>query len=357
MKKKLLSVVILMVYLAVCVTFGQNNTDLLKNLNGIVGYDNIEVHFIDVGQGDCILVKNGDEAMLIDAGDDSKGTKIQLYLKKQGITKLDYFLITHPDSDHCGGADVILYKFDCDKVLMTDFEKDTTSYKAVLDTLELKNYKVSNPKVGDRFKLGKSTFTILGPLLENPSSNNNSIVIRLENGKTSFLFSADAEKEEEDAIAANSLNIESDVLKIGHHGSSSSTSDAYLEKINPKYCVISCGAENDYGHPHAEVLDRLRKNGCRVFRTDEQGSIIAYSDGKRITFNCSPSTTWKSGENVKIFSDLTIYSYIANKNTHKFHKPECEGVKDMKEKNKWYFDGDRESLIEEGYKPCQRCKP
>ena len=256
-----------------------------------------QVHYIDVGQGDATLITCNDKAMLIDAGENDQGTKIQNYLQKQGITKLDYVIGTHPDSDHIGGLDVVIYKFDCGTILLPDYQKDTKTYDDVINTMKNKNYSNTLPNVGDTYQLSDANFTIIAPnnYSYGDTTNNYSIGIILKYGDTSFLFTGDAENEAEEDIVANGIDISADVYQVGHHGSSSSSTELLLNAVNPENAVISCAEENKYGHPQAEVLKHFRERGIKVFRTDEQGTIVATSDGKNITFNCAPSDTWKSG--------------------------------------------------------------
>ncbi len=256
----------------------------------------MEVHFIDVGQGDATLIKCGDQAMLIDAGDGSKGTAVQNYLQKQGVKKLEYLILTHPDSDHIGAAPVIITKFEIDKVFMSDYEKDNSTYRKLIQALDEKRLSYATPEVGESYPLGSAKFTILAPNREYQSPNDASIAILLENGENRFLFSGDAEEEAETDILGNGIPISADVYQVGHHGSRSSSSQDFLAAMQPSWAVISCEEGNAYGHPHAQTLNMLRSMGVKVFRTDEQGSIIAYSDGTQITWNCAPSETWKAGE-------------------------------------------------------------
>ena len=370
--RKLVSLLLIIAVFSSCLTVisvDAKASDIPKSI--------LEVHFIDVGQGDCTLIKCGTQTMLIDAGDNNQGTKIQLYLKKQGIKKIDYFVITHPDADHCGGADVILYKFDCQTIIMPDCTNDTNTYRDVVDTMKYKRYKTTYPVVGQTYTLGTATFTILGPTEKNAEINNNSVALLLKNGNNSFLFTGDAEFEEERCILNTGLPIKCDVMHIAHHGSASATSDEFLVAAAPKSCVISCGKENKYGHPHSDVVNKIRNMGCSLYRTDEQGNIIAVSDGINMLWSCNPSTTWLSGDatinssyaapivaaNETALAERSIsdqqedVDYVANKNTHKFHYSWCGSVTDMKEKNKLYFNGTRDELINQGYVPCKRCNP
>lgn len=262
----------------------------------------LEVHFLDVGQGDSTLVLCDGEAMLIDAGDNNKGTLVQSYLQAQGISSLRYMIGTHPDSDHIGGMDVILYKFNCDTVIMPEVSKDTSTYRDVTDAMKSKGYSNTVPIVGDTYTLGDASFTILAPSRSYADSNNNSVSILLTYGDTRFLFTGDAQEEAEKDMLNSGISLQADVYKAGHHGSSTSSSEDFLAAVNPAYTVISCAEDNDYGHPHAEPLNSFRSMGIQVFRTDEQGSIIATSDGETITFSCSPSDSWLTGSGAHVIS-------------------------------------------------------
>lgn len=303
---------ILLVLVAVCFGFQKEGGVLFpdrktketienKESVGTIDQGNIlEVHYIDVGQGDATLIKCGEHAMLIDAGDYTKGSAVWAYLLKQNVDSLDYVIGTHLDADHIGGLDVVITKFDCGVILIPEYEKNTKSSEELFDAIKAKNYYNTLPAVGDIYQLGDAFFTVLAPREEYYEKENNySIGIRLVYGQNSFLFVGDAQKESEEEMIESGLELKADVLKAGHHGSSSSTSEEFLHAVSPAYAVISCGEGNDYGHPHAAVLNLLRMEGIRVFRTDEQGSITAYSDGTNITWSCAPSESWKAGENVR----------------------------------------------------------
>lgn len=326
------------------------------------GTDPLRVYFLDVGQGDCTILTQGDSAMLIDAGENDKGTTVQSYLEYLGIDSLDYAVLTHPDSDHIGGADVVLYKFDCDTILMPDVRTDTRTYDDVIQAMNAKGETAVHPSPGDIYEFGDASFTVLAPVQSYDDNNNNSIVLRLDYGDNSFLFTGDAESQAEADILASGADVEADVLKVGHHGSSTSTSDEFLAAVSPEYAVISCGEGNSYGHPHAETLNKLRQNGITVYRTDEQGTIVAESDGREITWSSSPSDTWQSGEpsgsdTAAPPSQNQEVTYVLNTNTMKFHLPDCSSADDIAAENRQTTDQTREELIAEGYEPCGRCNP
>lgn len=320
--------------------------------------ENLEVHFIDVGQGDATLIRQGEHAMLIDAGDNSKGTVVQAYLQSQNIKKLDYVIGTHPDSDHIGGLDVILYKFDWDTVMMPDVDKETRTYEDVIKVIQDKNRQVTVPRAGETYSLGQAEFTIVCPQKTDygDNSNNYSIGLRLTFGENHFLFTGDAEEEAERDMLASGMELSADVFKVAHHGSDTANTGAFLEKVNPDTVVISCGEGNSYGHPRAAVMNELLQMGVTVYRTDEQGTIVAYSDGKSIKWNCSGSESWKAGEPTGSVEEEKA-TYVLNRNTGKFHLPSCSSVEEMSEENREYSDKSREELIEAGYEPCKRCKP
>ena len=292
-KKSWLTALFLTVIIAVGAAgsiFTHNNT------GGQMPEGEMSVHFIDIGQGDSTLIKCGNHAMLIDAGENDCGTKVQAYLESQGVTKLDYVIGTHPDSDHIGGLDVIIYKFDCENVMLPDYSKDTNTYRDVLSAMKSKNYTNTLPVAGRQYTLGEAVFTVIAPSQKYDDANNNSIGIILRYGDRSFLFTGDAEEKAEKDIVDTGISIDCDVYHVGHHGSSTSSSELLLNAASPAYAVISCGEGNSYGHPHAQTMNELRYRGIQVFRTDEQGTVVTVTDGVNITWNCSPSDTWKAGE-------------------------------------------------------------
>lgn len=256
----------------------------------------MEVHFIDVGQGDCTLIACDGEYMLIDAGTDDMGTYIQNYLYKQHVSKLTYLILTHNDADHIGSADVIITKFDIGRVFLTSLNSGTRTYRDMVSAMSSKGYEGCRAQVGDVYRLGGATFTIVAPNREYTDTNNSSIAIVLQHGRKRFLLTGDAGEEAERNIANNGIDISSDVYKAGHHGSKTSSSESFLDEVKPTYCIISCGEKNEYFHPHATTLARLRSRGIKVFRTDEQGTIIVHSNGEKLSWNCPPSETYRPGE-------------------------------------------------------------
>lgn len=258
--------------------------------------DKLEIHFLDVGQGDATLILQGEHAMLVDGGDNLHSWQVVGYLEYLGVSRLDYVIATHPDADHIGGLDLVLQKIPCDMVLMPEYEKDTYSYKDLMQVLREMNLTPVQPEVGAVYELGNSEFTILSPMKKYEEVNDNSIAFRLIHGENRFLFAGDAEREAEQDMIKAGRTLSSEVYKVSHHGSRGTNSELFLLSIRPDYAVISCGEGNDYGHPHSRVLNLLRLLRAKVYRTDEQGTIVAVSDGEHIKFNMSPSESWQSGE-------------------------------------------------------------
>ena len=287
--KQIVSRVIGIVLLAVLSIFiNQIIPDARKNTSNeaIKPTDIMEVHFIDVGQGDAILVEAGNSTMLIDAGENNKGALVREYLVKQKITKLDYVIGTHPHSDHVGGLDTILDAFEVGKALLPNAAHTTKTFEEVLDALERHNLRITAPEVGATYYLGSAKFTILAPVMESYEEiNNYSIAIRLSFGDTAFLLAGDAENKSELEMLNTGLNMKADVLKLSHHGSSYSSSKKFLDAVNPKYSIISVGEANDYGHPHSKTLQSLLDRNIKLYRTDKQGTVVFTSNGQTISVN------------------------------------------------------------------------
>ncbi len=247
----------------------------------------LKIHYIDVGQGDSELIQIGDKNILIDAGTSDK--KALDYLKSINITKLDYVIATHPHEDHIGSMDDVINNISVGTFYSPKVTTTTRTYENMIKALKSKNLKLTVPKVGDALTIGNATLTFLAPNSDKYDDlNNYSIVVKLKYGNNSFMLMGDAQDVSEGEILQKQLDIQADILKVGHHGSHSSTTQAFLDKVNPKYAVISCGKDNDYGHPHKETLDKLNTRNINVFRTDLEGTIIATSDGKEIKFNVKP---------------------------------------------------------------------
>ncbi len=250
---------------------------------GSIGEHDLAVHFIDVGQADSILITMKDAAMLIDAGNNEDSQLVVDYIKGRGITTLDYVIATHPHEDHIGGMDAVINAFEVKSIIMPRVESTTKTFEDVLEAISNKGLKVTPPVPGTKYPLGEAEFTILAPNSEAyEDTNDYSVVIKLQYGATSFLFTGDAGFESEEEMLEKGYDLRADLLKVAHHGSRYSTSMEFLEAVQPKIAVISVGEDNDYGHPAPETIQRLRQAGAKIYRTDESGTIIATSDGKAI---------------------------------------------------------------------------
>lgn len=244
-----------------------------------VAQEDLLIDFIDVGQADSILIRNQDEVMLIDAGTNEAGETIVNYLEKLGITKINYLIGTHPHEDHIGGLDQVINNFDIEQIYMPKIETTTKTFEDVLEAIENKNLTVIAPNKGDKIELGQAVGKFMTePILDKDNLNLSSLVLRLEFGNTSYLFMGDAEEENEKTINWP----KTDVLKVGHHGSSTSSSENFLNQVQPQYAVIMAGKDNSYGLPKQEIIDKLNNIGSEIYRTDEDGTIQIISDGNNI---------------------------------------------------------------------------
>lgn len=253
---------------------------LVIYVNGCAREKLFSVHIIDVGQGDSIFIQTlEDKRILIDAGDEEAEHTVYSYLKRKGVKKIDILIATHPDTDHIGSMDYIIDKFKISHFYMPDAKTDSEAFYNLLDSCKEKNLKIEYLTKGDVLKIDSSTtMEILSPSTITDKNNLNSIVSLLNYKGYEFLFTGDAEKENESEILSSCNLPDIEFLKAGHHGSSSSSTDEFIEKLKPEAVAISCGYNNDYGHPHRSVLDTFRENGAVVYRTDKNGSLVFYCD-------------------------------------------------------------------------------
>ncbi len=379
-----------------------------------------EVCFIDVGQADAALVRCDGKTMLIDGGNAADSDLIYSFLRNHSLNHLDYIVCTHAHEDHVGGLAGALNYATANTAFCPVTSADGRAFDSFVTYLAKQGVSITVPSAGDRFMLGSASVQVVGPVRpDTDEPNNTSLVLRIVYGETSFLFTGDAEKEEEEDILAAGYELDSDVLKVGHHGGSASTTDLFLQAVSPQYAVISVGKGNSYGHPSNEVLKRLDGAGAQVYRTDLQGDIVCISDGKAVQFsverNADADTlapaeagTANAEETVMTRAAVTEAAteaaattevaseaaaltgatateaatvetvitdsaktkdaaetalppagtdYVLNTNTHKFHYPECSSVKQMKDENKVFYTGTRDEVIAMGYEPCGRCNP
>lgn len=341
-----------------------------------------KVHIIDVKQGDSILVESDDKYMLIDAGERNQANVVIDYLESVGVKKIDYLIGTHPHSDHIGGLADVIKSFQIGKIIMPNVVHTSKTFEYLLDTISNKDLKITKPIIGNEFNIGAASFVVIAP---NSSSydnlNNYSVAIKLINENNIFIFTGDAEISSENEMLNNGINLDADVLKLGHHGSSTSSGDKFLDVVTPVITIISAGEGNQYGHPHVEILQTLKERNIKLFRTDKQGTIILESDGKTITFNKSPyeisnedlskdSSLSGNTNNTTITDKSDTDTITANndassdnnpddsksivvhitKTGAKYHRANCRHLKSD-------IEVTLEEALNKGLEPCKTCKP
>lgn len=337
-----------------------------------------EVHYIDVGQADSALILCDNSAMLIDGGNVADSDLVYAYLKYEGVDSLDYVVCTHAHEDHVGGLAGALNYATANVALAPVNNYDTKAFSSFVKYLE--DTKITVPKPGDTYTLGSSSFEIYGPTNAANDPNNTSIVLKLTYGDTSFLFTGDAEREEEQDILDTGYDLNATVLKVGHHGSDTSTTYPFLREIMPQYAVISVGQGNTYGHPTEATLSRLRDADVTTYRTDMQGTVICTSDGKNVSFSVernadvdtlelstadghygqpavSTNTPEPSPEPIPTPEPEPTQSqkvettvYVTNTG-EKYHSNGCQYLR------KSQIEISLDSAKSQGYTPCSRCHP
>lgn len=358
------------------------------------------IRFLDMGQADATIIECDDHYMLIDGGNRDSASKMYAILEDAKIDHLDIVVGTHPDEDHIGGLAGALNYANADIVLCSTTVHDTETFNDFVKYAEKNGGGIIVPQIGYTYELGSSRITILG-VNNGIESNDTSIILKIEYGDTSFLFTGDAGVTAEQVVLDSGMDISATVLKVGHHGSSDSTSEAFLNKVMPAYAIISVGSENQYLHPTGETLNRLKKVNAEIYRTDLQGEITLVSDSKTVSITTEKESSnealmisgeeaaaiakaqyeaeekakaqaeaeAKEKENVSVNTETnnnaestgitasTGTDYVLNTNSKKFHYPFCGSVKKMKAKNTAYYNGTRDEVIAKGYDPCGNCHP
>ena len=317
------------------------------------------IHFIDAGQADAALVICDGKTMLIDGGNVDDSDRIYTYLKKQNVTHLDYVVCTHAHEDHVGGLSGALTAATAGTVYSPVTDYNSKAFRNFAAKAEERAGGLTLPQAGQVISLGSARITVLGPLKAYEETNDTSIVLRIVYGETSFLFTGDMETSAEADLLDAGAVLQSTVLKVGHHGSSTSTSYRFLREVAPTYGVISVGTDNSYNHPNDDVLSRLRDADVILYRTDMQGDIVCVSDGVTVTFytakdNNLPTNPTESEKTTSDGSAVTEYAYIGNLNSKTFHLPTCSVLPN--EENRIYFTT-RQEAEDNGYTACGRCKP
>lgn len=314
----------------------------------------LKVHFLDVGQGDAILVQTPmGENLLIDAGDRDQGNMVVSYLEQAGVTKLTAVVGTHPHADHIGGLAEVIRHFPVEAVYMPRVNHSSDTFLTLLQTIEQKGLKIKTARAGVTLPLEGAEAAILSPLFSEYSElNDYSAVIALTFGQNRFLLMGDAGQSCEADLLKNGDQVKAGVLKIGHHGSSSASSQAFLQAVGPAYAVISCGSGNDYGHPRRETLQALGVVGSEILRTDQQGTIVITSNGQSLQVN-KKGIQARAGPTPNA-GDSSSNCYIGNQKSLRFHRSTCRTL--PAEANRVYFST-RDEALAQGFKPCGNCKP
>lgn len=357
--KLLLLSFFLLTSLTACTNDTQQN-DVQTNINNTTDHlDNTSkttstIYFFDVEQADCTLIINNNETLLIDTGDISTKEQVLEYLDNVGIQKINYLILTHPHADHIGAAPEIIDKYEIENILMPNKTTTSNIFEKTLDAISNNGYKITVPNRNDKFNIGDGYFTILSDQTIDwgDDLNYSSLAIKVTFDDIDLIFTGDADKDIEENILNANLNVNAEILKVGHHGSYTATCDKFLSKVSPEYAIISCGVDNSYGHPHDEILQKLNKNKVKIYRTDLNNTI-------KITINNNQINVFPDKTIENEFSDqennTQITNYIINTNSKKIHLENCKYVQDIAEKNKLKHKGDYEKLLDEGYTPCKSC--
>lgn len=256
-------------------------------MNGVERQDaEFTVYYLDVGQSDCTIITCDDMTMVIDTGSKFRNIEIKSALFTLGIKQIDYLVITHPHDDHMSNASEIIENYDVKNILMpkisADNQVDSPIYSTLINTIAKYDVNPLSVTSGDNFQLGNASVQVVAPIKQNKNLNNMSLVLKISYGETAFLFQGDVEKTVENDVLSNDIDISADVIKIGHHGSNTSTGEKYLENVGPDYAVVSCGPDNNFKHPNKQTIDTLDSKNIKTFITAYHGNIIMTSDGKNI---------------------------------------------------------------------------
>lgn len=339
--RRFLALIALMLFLTGCMgNVPAEDTDAAAG-------ENLTVHFIDVGQADCILLETAGRFMLIDGGNVADSSLVVSYLEKQGVKDLSLVVCTHAHEDHVGGLPGVLAVYPTAAVWAPTKTYASKCFDDFLYYVDQQDLEIKIPNPGDNFGLGKAQVTVLGPVTSYAEPNNTSIVLSVQFGENAFLFTGDMEMAAETDMLDAGAKVKADVLKVGHHGSDTSTGYRFLHEVDPDYAVISVGKDNSYGHPHEAPMSRLHDADVTVYRTDEMGTILAVSDGKNIRFS------WEKGSAKPADpTESEETCYIGNKNSKVLHLPGCSSL--PAEKNQIRFDNYNEA-ISKGFTPCGIC--
>ena len=313
---------------------------LLVLLLPLTAFADLEAHFLDVGHGDCTIIVCDGEAMIIDGGNAGCSQQVYNSITNLGITEIKYAVATHPDADHVGGLPSAFHAAQVQALLAPVAEYDEKRFTTLTDTAVEQSAPVIVPSAGTQYSLGGATVTILSPAIMFADTNDMSIVLRIDYGETSFIFTGDASTSVERDLIARKANLDADVLKVSHHGSSTGTSSEFVKAVSPAYAVISCS--DGTGNPTQDVLYALADT-C-VLITAQKGTIIIRSDAQSLPVSSVDT------------NDQQAANYVGNANSKVFHYSTCSSVAAMKDKNKVFFET-KEQAESKGFRPCKNCSP
>ncbi len=314
--------------------------------------ETLTVHYIDVGQADCILLECAQQYMLVDGGNVEDSSLVVAYLQKQGVEELELVVCTHAHEDHVGGLSGVLAVYPTGTVWAPTRTYSSGCFDDFVYYVDQQGLEITIPVAGDGFDLGTARVTVLGPTESYADPNDTSIILLVEFGENRFLFTGDMETAAENDMLdywGNSVNWNVDVLKVGHHGSNTSTGYRFLYEVDPEYAVISVGEGNSYNHPHEEPMSRLRDADVTVYRTDEMGTILAVSDGENITFSWEKTSAVPEDP---AGTEGMAQTYIGNVNSKVVHLSTCANL--PSEKNQVLFES-YEEAVAAGYHACSNC--
>ena len=320
-------------------------TKITKEPAPTVSGSGLWVHYLDVGQADCALLECDGEYILIDGGNVGDSNLVVSYLEQAGVEQLKAVVCTHAHEDHVGGLPGVLAVYPTEAVYAPTRTYASDCFDDFVYYTDQQGLTITIPQPGDTLSFGQAKAEVLGPVKSYAQTNNTSLVMMVTYGSNRFLFTGDMESDAETDLLESGADLKADVLKVGHHGSDTSTSYRFLYEVAPEQAIVSVGTDNKYGHPGEQTLSRLRDAEVTVYRTDRLGAVVAHSDGSQIT------VTWEgSGQPQLPLEENTVY--IGNKKSKTLHTEDCASL--PSEGNRVLFD-ELQTALDEGYKLCSKC--
>lgn len=347
-KKKRLLIAVIAVAVLFALSFGLSR--LNKKDYTLPADGEMSVYFIDVGQADSVFITCGNESMLIDGGNEEDAPTVTSFIKNLGISEIDYVVLTHVHEDHVGGLGGIIPEFTVKNILSPVKQYSSACFKKFVKSAE-NQCGITLCRAGDGWNLGGATVKVLWPVIpDEDDPNNTSVVMKVTFGNVSYLFTGDLESKCETELIKTGADLSANVLKAGHHGSSTSTGYYFLRSVMPQFAVISCGKNNSYGHPHSETLEKFDQAETEYYRTDEYGTVTSVTDGENIRFVFGGNTVQATAVNATPALENEVF--VGNVNSKKYHSSNCSNL--PKEENRIYFSS-KESAEQAGYAPCGSC--